>query len=131
MARSCRQQQGILGAELRMGAAISADRQSPQTKEWKNIERKEKETMTIAEQLTERIFDTAIDGAIDVGVDFYTVLEALKMTLDTAACLAADEVIESGDPVIDARIEARIEDIARAITGLQQEIAGARNKEKG
>ena len=31
--------------------------------------------MTIAEQLMDRIFDTAIDGAIDVGVDFYTVLE--------------------------------------------------------
>ena len=83
--------------------------------------------MTIAEQLMDRIFDTAIDGAIDVGVDFYTVLEALKMTLDTAACLAADELVEPGDPVIDARIEARIEDIARAITSLQQEIAGALN----
>jgi len=82
--------------------------------------------MTIAEQLMDRIFDTAIDGAIDVGVDFYTVLEALKMTLDEAACLAADE-LKPGDPVIDARIEARIEDIARAITSLQQEIAGALN----
>jgi hypothetical protein len=86
--------------------------------------------MTIAEQLTERIFDTAIDGAIDVGVDFYTVLEALKMTLDTAACLAADELVEPGDPVVDARIEAGIENITRAITSLQQEIVGARNKEK-
>jgi hypothetical protein len=80
--------------------------------------------MTIAEQLMDRIFDTAIDGAIDVGVDFYTVLEALKMTLDAAASLAADE-LEPGDPVIDARIEAGIENIARAITSLQQEIAGA------
>jgi hypothetical protein len=73
----------------------------------------------------DRIFDTAIDGAIDVGTDFYTVLEALKMTLDEAACLAADELVEPGDPVIDARIEAGIENITRAITSLQQEIAGA------
>jgi hypothetical protein len=76
----------------------------------------------------DRIFDTAIDGAIDVGVDFYTVLEALKMTLDAAASLAADELIEEGrDPAVDARIEAGIENIARAITSLQQEIVGALN----
>lgn len=75
--------------------------------------------MTTTEQLMERIFDTAIDGAIEANVSFSAVLEALKMTLDEAACLAADE-LDVNDPAVDARIE----DISRAITSLQEEITG-------
>ena len=71
--------------------------------------------MTIAEQLADRILDTAIGAEIDLD----TIFEALKMTVGVVTSLAVDGLEES-DPAVDARIE----EVTRAITSLQEEIAG-------
>jgi hypothetical protein len=72
--------------------------------------------MTIAGELANRILKTAMPDEI---VDFHTIFEALKMTLGTIGCLALDDLEES-----DPAVAARIEDVTRAITRLQEEIAG-------
>jgi hypothetical protein len=74
--------------------------------------------MTITEQLTDRILDTMIGAEIDSD----TIFEALKMTLGVVASFAVDGLEES-DPAVDARVE----DATRAITNLQEEIAGVIN----
>jgi hypothetical protein len=81
--------------------------------------------MTTAEELKDKIFDTAIDGAIEAGVGFSEVLEALRLAIDEAACLAADEY-NMDDPAVDARIA----DVTLAIASLQEEIAGAISRKK-
>jgi len=74
--------------------------------------------MTITEQLTDRILDTMIGAEIDSD----TIFEALKMTLGVVASFVVDG-LEGSDPSVDARVE----DATRAITSLQEEIAGVIN----
>src|SRR5262245_21302532 len=71
---------------------------------------------TFAEQFADRIIDMVYAAKISPDTAF----EALKIVLNIIADLALDE-FEENDPAINARVAAA----TRAITDLQEEIAGA------
>jgi len=77
--------------------------------------------MSIAEQLTDKILDMTINAG--VGTD--TTFEALKITIGVVASFVAVSLKQS-DPAIDARMN----DVTRAITDLQEEIARVLDNER-